>query len=140
MTTQRPTGVTILAVIQMIGGVLSLLIGISSLFFGGLAVSGVANNTAGAEAAAEVGPLMVAGGGLAIFTGLVGLIAGYGLFTLKGWGWSLAVVFSIINIGHNLLGILQGANIPGGIVGIVISGLILYYLYRPNVKRAFGKT
>jgi uncharacterized membrane protein (DUF2068 family) len=140
MTTQRPTGVTILAIIQMIGGVLSLLIGISGLFFGGLMVSGVADNTSGAAAAAEVGPLMVTGGIGAIVSGILGLLAGYGLFTLKGWGWTLAMVFSVLNIIHNALGLFRGANIPGAIVGIVISGLILYYLFTPTVKRAFGKT
>jgi hypothetical protein len=27
----------------------------------------------------------------------------------------------------------------GGIVSIIISGIILYYLYRPHVKAYFGK-
>jgi uncharacterized membrane protein (DUF2068 family) len=139
VTIQRPTGVTVLAVLQFIGGILSLFIGISGLFFGGLMVSGVAENTSGAAAAAQVGPLMVAGGFFAILSGILGLIAGYGLFTLKGWGWTLAMVFSVINVIHNVIGLFQGASIPGAIVGIVISGLILYYLFQPHVKRAFGK-
>lgn len=140
MTHQRPTGITILAVLQIIGGVLSLLAGISSLLFGGLMVSGAVDNTSGAAAAAEVGPLMVAGGGLAIISGLLGLIAGYGLFTLKGWGWTLAMLFAVLNILHNLLRMFGEAGVPSAIVGIVISGLVLYYLFRPSVKRAFGKT
>jgi len=32
MTNQRPTGVTILAVLQVIGGIISLIFGLSSLF------------------------------------------------------------------------------------------------------------
>jgi uncharacterized membrane protein (DUF2068 family) len=137
MTTQRPTGVTILAVLQFIGGVLSLLFGLSSLFFGGLMVVSDAATTAGAEI--DMGPIMLTAGVVALISGVIGLIAGYGLFTLKGWGWTLAVIFAVANIVSNLLSLFQGANIVGAIIGIVISGLILYYLNTPTVKRAFGK-
>jgi uncharacterized membrane protein (DUF2068 family) len=137
MTTQRPTGVTILAVLQIFGGIISLFFGLSSLFFGGLMVVSDAAATAGAEI--DMGPIMLAAGVLALISGVIGLIAGYGLFTLKGWGWTLAVIFAIANIVSNLLGLFQGANIVGGIIGIVISGLILYYLNTSTVKRAFGK-
>lgn len=137
MTTQRPTGITILAVLQLIGGILSLIFGISSLFFGGLIIASDAAATAGTEI--DPGPVMLVAGVIALFSGVLGLLAGYGLFTLKGWGWTLAIVFSILNIVHNLLSIFRGTNVPGAIIGIVIAGLILYYLFRPNVKRAFGK-
>jgi hypothetical protein len=139
MTTQRPTGVTILAVLQFIGGILSLFVGISGILFGGLMAAGVAGDVPEVAAAAEYGPLLVAGGVVAIISGIIGLIAGYGLFTLKGWGWILAFVFSALNIIRSILNLVAGVNIPGAIVGIVISGLILYYLNRPHVKRAFGK-
>lgn len=137
MTTQRPTGVTILAVLQFIGGALSLLFGISSLFFGGLMVVSGASETAGVEI--DLGPILLIAGVLALISGLIGLIAGYGLFTLKGWGWLLALTFSVLNIVQNVLNMIQGANIPGAMIGIVISGLIIYYLNRSNVKRAFGR-
>jgi hypothetical protein len=81
MTTQRPTGVTILAVLQFIGGALSLLFGISSLFFGGLMVVSGASEAAGVEI--DLGPILLIAGVLALISGLIGLIAGYGLFTLK---------------------------------------------------------
>ncbi|MBE9140230.1 hypothetical protein IQ254_24025 [Nodosilinea sp. LEGE 07088] len=137
MPIQRPTGVTILAVLQFIGGVLSLLFGLSSLFFGGLMVASYAAATAGAEI--NMGPVLLIAAVVAIISGLIGLLAGYGLFTLKGWGWTLAMVFSVINVISNVLGLIQGGSVPGSIVGIVISGLIIYYLNQSNVKRAFGK-
>jgi hypothetical protein len=31
------------------------------------------------------------------------------------------------------------SSIIGQIVGVVINGIILWYLYRPNVKSYFGK-
>jgi uncharacterized membrane protein (DUF2068 family) len=137
MSKQRPTGVTILAVLQFIGGILSLIFGVSSLLFGGLMVASDAAATAGTEI--DPGPILLVAGVVAIVSGLIGLIAGYGLFTLKGWGWTLALVFSVLNIIRSLLGMFQGGNVPGAIIGIVISGLIVYYLMTPTVKRAFGK-
>jgi uncharacterized membrane protein (DUF2068 family) len=137
MSNQRPTGVTILAILQIIGGILSLIFGLSSLFFGGLMVASDAAATTGAEI--DVGPILLVAGVVALVSGVIGLIAGYGLFTLQGWGWTLALVFSVLNIIRSLLGIFQGGSIPGAIIGIVISGLIMYYLMTPTVKRAFGK-
>jgi len=130
MTHRRPTGVTILAILQFIGGALSLLGGLALMAFGGSAV-----NTGAGEVAAI--PAML--GIVLILSGIIGLVAGYGLFTLKGWGWLLAIIFSVLNIISGLLNLFQGANIPSTIINLVISGLILYYLYTPVVRRAFGK-
>jgi hypothetical protein len=44
---------------------------------------------------------------------------------------------SIISIVLNALSIAAG-NISS-IISIIISGIILYYLYRPHVKAYFGK-
>lgn len=137
MANQRPTGVTILAVLQFIGGLLSLILGLGSLLFGGLMVASDVAATTGTEI--DMGPILLFAGIVAIVSGVIGLIAGYGLFALKGWGWTLAIVFAVLNIIRSLLGMFQGGSVPGAIVGIVISGLIIYYLFRPNVKRAFGK-
>lgn len=137
MINQRPTGVTILAIIQILGGILSLLVGVSGLFFGGLIVAAGDGQPAGEVA--TMGPILVGASIAALISGIIGLIAGFGLFTLKGWGWTLAIVFSVLNILNNLVSVFQGRNVAGAIVGIVISGLILYYLNQSNVKRAFGK-
>jgi hypothetical protein len=50
----------------------------------------------------------------------------------KRWAWTVTVVLSIISIALNAISIATG-NI-GGIVSIIISGIIIYYLYRPHVK------
>lgn len=136
MTVQRPTGITILAVLQLIGGALTLLFGLSSVFLGGtLFAAGVVQE----GAPAGVGGVMFGIGIASIIVGIFGLIAGYGLFTLKGWGWTLAIFYSLFNILQGIISLFQGTNIPGSIVGLVISGLILYYLNQSNIKRAFGK-
>jgi hypothetical protein len=46
------------------------------------------------------------------------------------------MILSIISIVSNALSIADGNF--GGIVSIIISAVILYYLYRPHVKAYFG--
>jgi hypothetical protein len=74
-----------------------------------------------------------------IFTiiGILSLVVAYGLFKAKKWAWTTSVVLSIVSIAMGIISIATG-NI-GSIVGIAISGFILYYLYKPHVKEYFGK-
>jgi hypothetical protein len=44
-----------------------------------------------------------------------------------------------VNNKHVLNAISIATGNVGGIVSIIISGIILYYLYRPHVKAYFGK-
>jgi hypothetical protein len=72
-----------------------------------------------------------------IAIGIVSFLVAYGLLKGMRWLWTVTVVLSIISIVLNAISIATG-NI-GGIVSIIISGIILYYLYRPHVKAYFGK-
>ncbi|MGB5975218.1 MAG: hypothetical protein WBG38_17970 [Nodosilinea sp.] len=137
MTIRRPTGITILAVIQLIGGLLSLLFGISTVFLGGtLFAAGVVQESG---TPAEAGYIIFGLGIAMLLAGIFGLIAAYGLFTLKGWGWTLAICYSLLNILQSVVSLFQGGSVPRSILGPVIAGLILYYLYQPSIKRAFSQ-
>jgi uncharacterized membrane protein (DUF2068 family) len=126
---QRPTGITILAVLAAIGGVFGVLAGLALLGIGAVAA------TAGL-------------GGLAAFLGLVALVYGvlslvlaYGFWTLKPWAWTLGVGLEIAGILINVLQYVNNTNrgLFSTIVGIAINAAILWYLYQPNVKSAFGR-
>lgn len=80
----------------------------------------------------------IAMGGVITALGIVSFIVAYGLMKGMGWAWTLTVILSIISIALNAISIATGNF--GGIVSIIISGVILYYLYRPHVKAYFGKT
>ena len=84
-----------------------------------------------------IGGAAVAIGSVIIAIGIVSFIVAYGLLKGMRWAWVVTVVLSIISIALNAISIATG-NI-GGIVSIIISGIILYYLYRPHVKAYFGK-
>jgi hypothetical protein len=127
---QRPTGITILAVLAAIAGVLYIL--------GGLALL-----TVGAVVSATY-----ALGGLAAVIGLIILVVGvlyiglaYGFWSLKPWAWSLGVGLQVAGIILNIVQYVNNnTNLVGTIIGIAIAGAIIYYLFQPNVKAAFGRS
>jgi hypothetical protein len=125
---QRPTGVTILAVLAAIGGIFGILAGIALL--------GV-----GSFVAAYAGA-----GGLAFVFGLVLLVLGiaelalaYGFWTAKAWGWQYGILLAVVNIVVAILEVVLGyAQIGGVIVSIVIAAILIYYLNTPDVRRYFA--
>jgi hypothetical protein len=75
--------------------------------------------------------------GIGIAIGIACLLLAWGLFKAKGWAWTITVILAIISIIFSILGVGSGGFI--NIINIVISGIILYYLYRPAVKSFFGR-
>lgn len=122
---QRPTGVTILAVVSAIGGVL--------LILGSLALLGL-----GAVFAAY-------GGGLAFLLGLVSLALGvadlalaYGFWMMKPWAWTWAVVLQAISVVYSLLSLVLGGGISNVVFSVIVAGIIIYYLNMPDIRKAFA--
>lgn len=116
----RPTGVTILGLLFIIAGALSLLGGIATL----VAI-----------------PFVSILGALWIALGIASLGVAYGLFKGKSWAWYVAVVLSIIGLVVNVISLVNGnmGAITGALVGIAINAIVLYYLTRRNVRQYFGK-
>lgn len=84
-----------------------------------------------------IGTGAIAFGIIVIILGIISFIVAYGLLKGVGWAWSLTVILSIASIVLNAISIASGNF--GGIISIIISVIILYYLYRPHVKSFFGK-
>lgn len=124
---QRPTGVTILAVLAFIGGAFGIL--------GALALLGLGFAFAG-----------VAAGGLSFIFGIVFLALsilylwiGWGFWNLKRSAWSLGLVVFGAGIVITLIEMLLGyASVTNLVVTIIINGIVIYYLLTPGVKAAFG--
>ncbi len=116
---KRPLLITILGALYMIMGLLMFLSGIGAALLGA-AIFMPASLPAG-----------LAAGALLAVLGLISLIIGYGL--LQGWTvmWYLAVIFSVLGLLASLV------SFPEGLIGLVIYGVIVYYLFRPQVKRFF---
>ena len=84
-----------------------------------------------------LGGVGIAIGGILLAMAIVSFVVAYGLLKGPGWAWTVTVILSIISIVLNAISIAAG-NISS-IISIIISGIILYYLYRPHVKAYFGK-
>jgi hypothetical protein len=121
-TTQaRPTGITILAVLAGVGGVLTALAGIALFVLGAVAFGGL-------------GALL----GLA-FLAVAALYIAFcvGALQMKPWAWPLGVVGAAASIILSVLQLIGGD--VSQIISIAIGAAIIYYLMRPEIKAAFGR-
>jgi uncharacterized membrane protein HdeD (DUF308 family) len=107
----RPLGVTIIAVLNLIAGIIAIAVGIPALIV-------------------IVGIVFIA-------VGIASLVMAYGLWKGRSWAWTITLILSAIGIIVGLAHL--AARQTGAIVEIIIYAIIIYYLYRPNVKAFFGK-
>ncbi len=141
----RPVGVTIIAVLQLLQSLLGLLVGLGILLFKDAFVKAFIQNSQIQQSSQQVPPEALQlglniGGGVAILGALIGLLLAYGLFALKGWAWIITLIFSILGILGNLMTAINGQGNRGiAVVQLVINAVIIYYLLRSEVKRAFGR-
>ena len=108
---QRPLGVTLIAILTAIGGLIFLASGLFLLIIG-------------------IGIILLA-------LGIAYLVMAYGLWIGRGWAWTITLILSAIGIVVAIVSI--AADPIGAIIRIIIPGVVIYYLYRPNVKAYFGK-
>ncbi|MEM2806806.1 MAG: hypothetical protein QXU45_07495 [Candidatus Bathyarchaeia archaeon] len=136
MATERPFGVTVLAILEIISALFSLGAGALMLMAAGF-IGAIMGEMPGVPEVPGLGGLvagmLIAIGVIMVILGLISFFIAYGLWTGKGWAWTLCLVFSIIGL------ILSILSLPSGIISLIINILILYYLTRPHVKAFFGK-
>jgi uncharacterized membrane protein (DUF2068 family) len=152
---KRPTGVAIIAILTIIGGVLLLFGGIGLValapFIGQINVNDGSNtsnsslslNINGTIVTVPNNALFVLGGfigilgGMLIILGLSSFEVTWGLLKGKAWAWIVTIIITIISVVLNVISIVAGSI--ESIVGLIINGIIIYYLYRPSVKSYFGR-
>lgn len=183
---KRPIGVTIIAILTIIGGVILVFGGISLLVFGAFFTSvpidvfiseqmqqqqqqqqlqlqqpeqqpqqELQNAAELQELARFLGGVGIVIGAIVLAVGIGYLVVSYGLLKGKGWAWIITVILTIIAIAVQIVSGVTASmfdasfvddtnsfvtGIIAQIVGIAINGVILYYLYRPNVKAFFGRS
>src|SRR5215510_2673107 len=78
-----------------------------------------------------LGGISITIGGVLLAIAIAYLVVSYGLLKGLGWSWTVTLILSIISIVLNAVSIAVGNFYS--IINIIISGIILYYLYRPYV-------
>ena len=122
-STRRPGGVTFLAMLAAISGVLGVLGAIILM------------------------PRFVSAGAVELVLGVVTLVFGilyialaYGLWVLKPWAWTLGVWLSAASIVLTILNLTQGMQYPiGAIISVAISAAVIFYLFTSGPRKAFGR-
>ena len=113
VTNTRPLGVTIIAIIVAIYGILAIIGGVLLL-----------------HVSATVGLI-------SLVLGILELALAWGLWTLQKWAFWATVVLEALALLNGLLALSQGGG-GDGIVGIIIALVVLIYLFAdPNVRAAF---
>ena len=124
----RPTGITILGILHLIGGSASLILATM-----GAAMLGVSGSMS------YMGMMPAALGGIfLIIFGILAatefIIAG-ALFSGKPWGRITVIVLSIIGL---MIGLVSLVGNPFSILNIMLDGFVLWYMWRPHVIAYFG--
>jgi hypothetical protein len=135
---QRPLGITILAILGIVGG-LFMILGGCGVIAGG-AVIGAMGAQAGVGEVTAGGGLLTVYGIVLLLIAVADIVFGIGAWTLKPWAWMLGLVLQGINVVIALVSIVAGWSTFGSqIIGLVINAVIIYYLMTPDVKKAFGR-
>ena len=137
---QRPSGITVLAILYFVSGGLSLVMSCFAMVVGNwLAVKAEQPG----YFPALMAPASAFRGQLAFWLGLIGtaaalfkLVAAVGLWTLQPWGWRLALFSGVLKLVTHVVAVNRRAITPAGVVGALVNGAILVYLSMPHVQRA----
>lgn len=113
MQNNRPFGVTIIAILAILGGIGALVAGITL-----------------------VGIIPFLGAAL-IIIGLAYFGVAYGLWKGLKWAWIITLIVTVIAFISEIGSIIVG-NV-GAVIPVIINAIIIYYLFRPNVKAYFGR-
>lgn len=126
----RPTGITILVILEVIFAVFLSLAGLVLVVLGPFVTEFMPSQVPDLV----TGALISVFGVVLLLIGIAGFIVSWGLWTGRGWAWTLAFVLAVIGI---VLGILRISQ--GGILDLILNGLIAWYLWRPHVKTFYHK-
>ncbi len=115
-----PLLVMVLAVLYLVSGVITLAASLLTV----LGISLLGDPVAGSVL-----------GGTGILVALVSIVVGIGF--LRGWSvmWYLGVILTVISLLGSIATIAMGNVVS--VVGVLFDIVVLYYLFRDNVKRYF---
>lgn len=123
----RPTGVTIIALLAFVSGLLGLC--------GALPVFGIS-----LIAGVFVPPVGLIGtiiGAILAFSPLLLLVFAYGAWNLRSWAWMLGIIATGISVVSALIAVLTTGNILAIVSHGLLPIIIFVYLLTPNVRNSF---
>jgi Osmosensitive K+ channel histidine kinase len=133
----RPLLVSIVALLTMLCGVLVLAIGVFTICIGSTGWEGFVSNVGDWFPILEdISYGLAVGTGIAMtIFGILLLLVGYALWI--GWSvaWYITVILYIISVVFALIVLVTGGYVAA--VPLIISVIILFYMFTPKVKTFF---
>src|SRR3982074_1275071 len=102
----RPRGVTIIAILIVIAGVLSLLLGIGLVVIGPFLMNGLQTTSSNLGSQIEpqiLGIIFLVFGAIWLALGVANLVMAYGLLKGMGWAWTISTIVLIIGIAIDII-------------------------------------
>ena len=130
MTKHRLTGITIISVLMIIGGLILLFTGITPLLIGPLISTDSNYQTSGF--------FITIGGLTLVVLGIASLIVSWGLLKGKRWARTITLIISFISIIIAIISLVSSRDLVH-IISVIIYGIIIYYMFTNKVKLFFGK-
>ncbi len=128
-----PPGLKAVGIFLVFGAVMSCFAGTTLLWRGMILDRAWNLNPTAYSQLAPLGPIA----GILFLTLSAGMmIAATGWFRRRLWGWRLAVAIIATQVVGDLINLVRGDVLRGG-VGCVIAGALLIYLLRPGVRACF---
>jgi hypothetical protein len=144
---QRPTGVTIIAVLDFIGAAFAVIGAVLAFFFGTMLASFIgaaanANGTVapGAGVMAGIGAVL---GVVFLAFAIFAIFVAIGLLKLQNWARITSIVLSALGLlgsFRNIAATFHGGGVVVPIIVLAFHIWVIWYLLQPNVKAAFGQT
>jgi hypothetical protein len=133
VTQHRPTGITIIAILMIIGGLILIFTGITPLFLGPLISIDISDYQI-----SQLGLLITIGGLVLVGLGIASFIVSWGLLKGKGWARTITLIISFIAIIFAIISLISSEDLIH-IMEIIVYGIIIYYMFTKQVKLFFGK-
>jgi hypothetical protein len=142
-----PSVIKIVTILAIVNGIILLVGGLITIYFIPTIITSQLRNITNLTEVNQLHPQISSGVSGTILSiiyiiALVSIALGgawfclaWSLYGSKQWAWLITVILSIITIIFSILSIGDIVNITT----LIISGLILYYMYRPYVKSYFGR-
>jgi len=141
----RPTGVTVIAVLDFLGAGLCILGGLGMMLGGGF-IASIINQQGGQGSAGAAGVFAGVGvviGFVCLIVAAIDIVLAIGLLKLKEWARIVTIVLTAIFGALVLLGLLSSFIHFNPIATVIricvlaIQAFIIMYLLKPEVKAAF---
>jgi hypothetical protein len=137
----RPIGVTILAILAFLMGLIYLLMAAGSFLVAALPLEEWQEIGGVPEFIADnAGIIFTSLGVLFLILAVVGFLLSYGFFKGRPWAWTLGIILGVLSIISSVINLVlywDISNLTSSVISILIAVLLIVYITRPSVKRYF---